>query len=948
VQTVVRGLCASFLFLLLVLPAFTQESGAQIQGVVTDGSGAPMPDVAISVTNRDSGVSRAIKTDSQGRYLVAPLAPGAYVVIAEKTGWAKYELTGITLQIGTNFQRDIVMTVATVQSTVNVLAETPSINTTSAEVASVVTEQQISSLPVNTRQYLNLALLVPGTTQDASRSFYNNVEIGGGGYYYANGFMIDGVRNTWAEMGEPRQNFPEGGVQEFKVYVAEYPAQFGLYMGGLLNVATKSGTNAFHGEIFEYWRNEALNHDNYFQRQAERAQNSSNPFNRNQYGLDIGGPIIKDRTHFYLAYERTQTAAAFTMFTNSPQFYGGLQGTFQQPSYDQMITGRLDHQISNTQNFFARWAQEENRLTYTGCGGNTQRNCYDGLIPRRSIVLGHIWTPSPTVVNEFHFQWAYAAYLLGPPGHIWKDANTLATDPTATSQLQVGYIFPSFSYGYGYEEDGVERRWEANDVLSWQKGSHTLRFGYDIDFVPFIDASATNIQGTYTFSTDQLFNPGNPASLAALKNATLYTASIPPIATSIKTWELGFFAMDDWKVRPGLTVNLGLRYDLELGAFNEHVNPATFPKAIPFQGDPSKRGDKNNFGPRFGVTWDPFNKGKDVFRGGFGIYYNNIQTLQNFNEPRNFALCSITIRNPAYLNPYNGLSATNFCSTAAPNVTTLSPDYVNPYSEQSVIGYSHQFGNDLALKVDGFYQHTLRDFRIVDLNYADANTPRPYLPLGQILQHQSTAQAKYKALFVELDKRFSRRYQFTVSYTLSSATDDNPQALIVNYANPDLSWGPGNIDRRNALVAASSVNLRWGITLGAIWTLRSSLPFSAFSTATNGDGTIQYVPGTSRNQGNRDLDLSLVNAYRSSLNLAPVAAGTIQSTVFNSFDLHLSKSFSLGEHRRVEVIAQCFNVFGHTNLTASSLVASAASASFGTATSATNLQQAELAARFVF
>jgi hypothetical protein len=935
-------------FVVLGVPVDAQEAGAQIQGIITDSTGAGIPDVAVTVTNQDTGVARTIKSDNSGHYLVAPLPPGTYRVTAEKAGWAKYELRGLLLQIGTDVERNIAMALASVQSTVTVEAETPAVDTTHADVSDVVTQQQITTLPVNTRQYLNLALLQPGTTQDASRTFYNNVQVGGGDYFYANGFMIDGVRNTWAEQGEPRQNFPEGAVQEFKVYVSEYPAEFGLYMGGLVSVATKSGTNAFHGEVFEYWRNEALNHDNRFQQAAEAQEHTSNPFNRNQFGADIGGPIIKDRTHFYLAYERTQTNASYTIFTAQPLLYSATQGTFTQPSYDQMITARVDHQISNNNSVFVRYGQEWNRLTYQGCGGSSERNCYDGLIPRKSIVAGDTWTPSPSLVNEFHFQWAISSYLLGPPGSVWRDANTLATSPAATANLQLDYVFPSFSYGYGYQEDGVERRWEGNDVLSLQKGDHTFRFGFDINYIPFIDATASNVQGTYTFGTDQAFNPYNPASIAALTNPILFTASVPPVATSVPTWELGFFASDEWRVRPGLTVDLGVRYDRELGSFNEGINLNSYPKVIPFMGDPAKRGDDNNFGPRVGISWDPFHKGKDVFHGGYGIYYNNIQTLLNFGENRDLAACNITIQNPIFLNPFNGQSESSFCSTAPPTVTVLAPDYVNPYSQQSILGYSHQFTSNLVMKVNGVYQHTLRDFRTVDLNYPNAAKVRPLPAWGQINQHQSTAQAKYKALFVELDKRFSNRFQATVSYTLASSRDNNPQASITNYSDPNLSWGPSNIDRRNSLVAAGSVNLPWKITLGAMWTVRSSLPFSAFESVTNADGTLQYVPGTSRNQGNRGLSLSAVNAYRATRGLAAVAPGAINTNLFNSFDVHLSRSFFITERAHLEVIGQCFNLFGHENLAAGYYITSAASTSFGTITSASNLQQAELAARFVF
>jgi TonB dependent receptor len=438
-----------------------------------------------------------------------------------------------------------------------------------------------------------------------------------------------------------------------------------------------------------------------------------------------------------------------------------------------------------------------------------------------------------------------------------------------------------------------------------------------------------------------------------LKNPTAFTASIPAVVNSVPTWEVGFFAMDDWKIKPWFTLNLGLRYDRELGSFNEALNPASFPKPIPFLGDPSKRGDDNNFGPRVGLTWDPFHKGNDVFRAGYGLYYNNIQTLLNFNEIRDLSECNILISNPSYPDPFHGLSPTSFCSAAPPNVTVLAPNYRNPYAHQFEVGYSHAFGNNFAIKVDGVYQHFFRDFRNVDLNYPNAAGVRPLPAWGEILQQQSDAQSKYKALFIRADKRFSRRYTFTVAYTLASARDDNPQQTVTEPTDPNLDWGPANVDRRNSLVASGTVDLPFRFTFGAIWTARSSVPFSALSANFNADIIQQYVPGTSRNQGNRDLNLGAVNAYRATLGLPAITASDINRNPYDSFDVHVSRSFSLGEQRRIEVIAQCFNLFGHENLAGVSAGTSgyntnAASPGFGTLNSAGNLQQAELAARFVF
>jgi hypothetical protein len=935
--------------------AFAQGNDAEIIGAVSDSSGAAIPNAQVTLTNIDTGVAHVISVQGDGQYRFSPVSPGTYRITVKAPSFQTENITNLVISLGTSVTENVTLKVGSSEQTVEVNGQVPVVDASSEDVSGLIDQQQINTLPINTRQYLDLALLEPGTSQDATRTFYNNVQVGGGGYFYANGFMVDGVRNTWAEQGEPRQNFPEGAVEEFKVYVAQYPAEYGLYMGGLVTVATKSGTNNIHGEVFEYWRNEVLNRDNEFQQQAEQLEHTGNPFNRNQFGGDVGGPIIKDRTHYYVAFERTQTASSFTIFTSAPQFYSANQGTFNQPLTDQMFTARVDHQISNNQSIFVRYAQEWNKLTFQGCGGQFEQFCYDGLIPRHSIVGGHTWTPTPTIVNDFRFQYAYSSYQLGPPGHIFTDVNTLATSPTATSELQIAYSFPSFSYGAGYQEDGVEQRYEGSDVLSLQKANHTFKFGYDVNYVPFIDSTAFNVRGTFTFATDQLFNPNDPASIAALKDPILFTATIPAVTTSVPTWELGFFAMDDWRVRPGLTLNLGLRYDKELGSANQNLNLASFPEPIPFIGDPSKRGTDKDFGPRVGIAWDPFHKGKDVFKGGFGIYYNNIQTLLNFNENRNLTECNIIITDPSYPDPFNGLSPTSFCSTAPPNVTVLAQNYRNPYSEQFNLGYSHQFTNDFAIIVSGVYEHLLHDFRNFDLNFPNPVTGlRPLPAWGTILQQQSTAQAKYKALFVQANKRFSRRFMFTASYTLSSARDDGPQFAVTNYADPNLDWGPSSVDRRNVIVTSGTVDLPWRLTLGAIWTAKSSTPFSALAATFNADGTQQYVPGTSRNQGNRDLSLAAVNAYRATLGLSPVTSSMINTNAYDSFDVHLSRKFMIREHRYIEVIAQVFNLFGHENLLGvaagnSGYVTNAASPTgFGTIGAASNLQQAELAARFVF
>jgi hypothetical protein len=930
--------------------SFAQSSDAEIAGAIKDAGGAGVPSAKVTLTNQDSGVAHNIAADAEGRYRFA-IPPGKYSLKIEAAGFRTETITDLVLNIGTHFDKDVALTLGSVQDSITVAGDVPPVDTTKGEISGVVTQMQINTLPVNTRQYLNLALLMPGTTQDASRTFYNNVEIGGGGRFYANGFAVDGVTNTWAEQGEPRQNFPEGAVQEFRLNTNQFKAEQGMAMGGVVNIVTKSGTNAFHGELFEYFRNAALNHDNKFTQAALQPLGGGKaPFNRNQYGGDIGGPILKNRTHFYAAYERTQVDDSFTIYAAaSHQFYSANEGVIDKPSYDEMIHVRVDHQLTDNQSLFARYSQEWNKQTWQGCTNSNESNCYDGLIPRRAFVAGHTWTPKASLLNDFRFQYAYSSYQLGPSGE--PIFNTIGQFPASRlAELQTAYVFPSFRYGQGYGELGIETRWQGKDDLTYVHGNHTFKMGFDYSHIPFADDQVTNYQGTWTFATDQLFNPRDPSTIANLKNPTQFTAAIPGQYTSVPVSQYSAYIQDDWRVRPDLTLSIGLRWDKEVGSYNESVNPSSFSMPIPFLGDPSKRGESANFGPRFGLAWNVRGNGKDVVRAGFGIYYNNIQTLLNFPEERNISLCNVLITNPTYPNPYGGKSPTAFCSAAAPNVTVLDKNFAMPYSEQFTLGYSREITKDFLVHVDGVYMHTLKDWRSFDQNYPNAAGARAITTFARILDHEPISQYKYKAMYVRAEKRFAKRYQFLVSYTLSSSRDDNPQAQVTNQNNYSLDWGPSGIDRRHVLVASGTVELPWKFTVGALWQIRSSLPFSVFSTV-QVDGVTQYIPGLSRDLGNRDNAkvIAAVNAYRTSLAspLPALSTSQIDSSRFNSFDLKIIRPIFVRNEWKIEAIGQAFNLFGTTNLTGGTTT-SATSANFGKILGASNLQQAELAVRVVF
>lgn len=933
-----------------VVPARAQGAGAQISGVIDDASGTALPGAKLTLTNQDTGVSRVLKSGDDGRYDFVDLPNGRYKLQIEHSGFATVQISDIVLNIGTNLQRNVRMKLGAVQQEVTVVAQASPIDVTKSQVAGVVTQQQINTLPINTRQYLNLALLQPGTSQDASRPYYNNVSIGAGTSFYGNGFFVDGVRNTWAEQGEPRQDFPQGAVAQFKVYTTQFPAELGLAEGGFVTVVTKSGTNQFHGDIFEYWRNERLNALNKFQSEQQTSLGLPGfPFNRNQFGADFGGPIVKNWTHFFTSFERTQTKDSLTVFTGLPQFYSSVEGTFAKPSWRDLWLARVDQKISNTQTMFLRYAAEREYQDCFRCGGNNAANAgFSQKIPRDAVVFGDTWMKSSKFLNDFRFQYAFSEYQIGSPGEpIWTAFGQYPAE--RLNEMQTVLRFPSLTWGANFQELGPEHRYEVNDDVTLIHGDHEFRLGTEYDYVPYKDDSPGALTGTFTFGQDQLFDPNNPTILANLQDPIQFTAQLPPIHNGLNTSYWGIYVMDNWRALPRLNVDLGLRYDRQFGSFNENFDPATLPKALPYA-NYRKRGDGNNFGPRIGLSWDVTGAGKSILRVGYGLYYNNIRTLISlFAEPRDLLRCQVVISNPSYPDPYNGQSPSSFCSTAPSNITELANNFANPYSQQINAGYTQQLTSSLSLSVDGVYVHSLRDYRSVDVNYDPATGTRPLTSWGQIHILEPISKANYRAMYVRLEKT-SRRYQYLLSYSLSDCKDNNPAGTVTDLSNPNLDWGPCNIDRRNVLVASGSFRLPMQIIVGAIWTLRSSLPFNAYSN-TYIDGARQYVPGTTRNEGNRDLKLSAVNTYRGTLGLSPISAGQIDSSRFNDVDIRVSKAIILKGERQLQFACQVFNLFDTTNLLApftSGQVTSAASSSFGRILTAKPGTQAELSAKFTF
>ena len=943
-------LCCFTLGGVFLRPVLAQGTG-QIEGVVRDEQRLVLPGVALSLRNADSGVTRTVVSESDGRYVFPALLPGRYVLRTDVSGFAPQELRDVVITIGLELRHDFTLKLQAVAETVTVSAEAPLVDATKAEVAGIVTRQQIETLPINSRQYLSLALLMPGTTVDATRSFFSTVNVGGSMTFNGTGNVVDGTINNWVEDGEPRQDLPEDAVEEFKVTNALPKAEFGLATGGVVQVVTKSGGNRVRGDAFEYFRDKSLNAQGVFE--------ATKPaYRRNQFGGSVGGPIVADRMHYYGAFERTAIDEFYTV-TAPASFYSAVDGTFPKPTTRNLYFGRADWQLTNAHNAFVRYLQEDELTLCVNCGGTTAATAsFDQSVPRQSLAAGHTWIRGARQLNEVRFQYAHAAFYGYPSG------TTLFTDigqfPAERTDRQTrAYAFPSLTYGSSYDDASPESRWEFSDTYTVHLSKHDLRFGGEYDHNHYkVDDAIGLIKGTYTFAQDQAFNPNDPSSIANLKNPILFTATSAPVTTIDPSRYYVAFAQDDWRVMPRLTLNLGLRWEYLWGPSNEGLDPNDFPVTLPYV-NVSQRGHRTNVGPRTGFAWDVNGSGRTVVRGGWGMYYGHIRTLAAIEEYRNFHRLSITISNPAYPDPYQGQNPASFIvSSNAPNVTIADNDMRQPVAQQASVGISRNLGGAFAVHADVLYNHTQDDYKTLNVNFANSATgltalgTPPLSAFGRIDRVQPTSDLTMRQMYVKLEKRYSHRYQYMAYYAYTNSRDNAPMARYID-AFTSYDVGSSNGERRHAVVASGSFLLPAGVTLGVVWTARSPLPWSATAGRDlNRDGfNTDLVAGTTRNSGNRDLNLTAVNAWRAVNGLAPVSESQIDTSRINIMDARVSKAFTFGSGRKIELLAQAFNLLNAKNLQAqfgSGRVGNSLSPVFGTIVSARPNFQGEIALRTTF
>lgn len=901
---------------LLMLGSTAFAQNAQIIGAVKDETGGALPGATVIARNKESGLTRTAITDGTGSYRLGALPPGLYSVSTTLAGFTS-GAREILLVIDQTAAIPFVMRPASMTENVDVVAEAPLVDASVATVSTSVSNAQIQSLPVASRRWIDLAMLTPGTSQDNIRGFFyrGNVNVGGGAREYSNAFVVDGVNNTWAQMGEPRQNFAMEAIREFKVSTSNYKAEYGLATGGLVSVVSKTGTNEFHGGVFTFFRDDALTEKATF-------EVTKPPYQRYQYGGSIGGPIVKDKTHFFFTYEGTRESQFLTV--NSLGVWPQYDGTYESEQKRWTYLGRIDHKINAEQTAFFRWAAEDEYRPIITTGGRTHPTAsFDFAVPRSSAVAGHTWVKSQNSINDFRIQYAFAKYKVAPPysNGDWEPGDF---GPDRLSLCTPIFTYPSLTLGgCGNSQMGPEKRFQIRDDFSHIRGNHVLKAGFDGSIVNFQFDNMGSPLGSWTFPRDVPYNAADPTTYP-----TQYTNSLPTYGeTPIKV--LGLYIQDDWTPTAGLTFNLGLRFDRQFGSYNEDIEDllsrvedklgrdGAYPLPIPFHEGSDARGDKNNWGPRIGFAWDPGRDGKTSIRGGYGLFYDNVRTLLNGAEITWPQSKTIVISRPTFPDPFGGRSRNEFVSSAPPNITVNANDFESPYAHQFNLGVSRTLTTDIAVTLDATMANRKADRETVDLNLpGQTSRVRPYPQFARVTNAQSTFDNTFKALLVKIEKRMSHNYQVLVSYTYSEAKDDGFTSAAAGAYGFTKVERYGTADRRHRLVFSGIVRLPAGFQFSAIGDFRSSLPFSpTTSLDLNADGYTGDLPaGVAVGSGCRELDLAAVNAFRATRKLA--AVNSVACPTYKNIDLRLSKTFTLnsgGTAHRFELVAQLFNVLNQTN-----------------------------------
>ena len=953
----VARLLAVIMASLLALAPFTtvygqQAATATIEGVITDPNGAVVPQAKVTAKNTETGFTREISTDDSGVYRLPLLPPGTYDLTVTAANFAELKRSTIRLQVGQKLNLDLTLSVTASAESVNITAEAPIVETSRPSVSSSVNERAVRDLPVNGRNFLDFVTLTPGVVRDPNRA--GDLSFGGQRGTF-NSLQIDGVDNNNLFFGQslgrtgsgraPYQ-FSQDAVKEFQVNTNSYSAEFGRAAGGSINVITKSGTNEFHGTAFEFYRDRALN------ARALRTVRSTSTFlvpvdpkqayHFNQFGGNVGGPIKRDRAFFFFDYDGQRNtlpnpvnlgvaapsdAASQAGLAKLLPFVTGYTQGFNQNVY--LAKGDIQLDAAN------RLTLRYNRQNFTGVNLESsgpqiaQEHSGNSLVTTDTFSVTLNTAFSSRLLNEFRTQVARDK----EPGLANSD------NPEAVIRQGGINVFTIGRNNFSPRET-AERKYQFIDNVSYLAGKHSLKGGVDFNIEKIRNFFPGLFGGVYTFDTYADFANNKPSRFTQSFAGTGTTGA----TTFPNANEYGLFLQDDWRATPRLTLNLGVRYDLQLMKQPGVRNPSP---ALAAAGIDTSRvnNDHNNVAPRFGFAWKPTGSDRFVTRGGYGLFYGRTPSIMlgTAHSQNGLNVININLGNPTLPFTYPGrfadLAQASGFAPATPSLYVFERNYQQPYTQQGSLGFEFGVTKDISfsatyLYVKGTHLQRTRDINLLPpvlVSTAAAspvaatflrhpgpqgNPTRPIAGFGNIREFESNANSTYNGLALQLNKRFSQNFQVLLAYTWSRVIDDNPDATSVvagtdDVKNPQQTFflsderGPGGANIPHRFVASGVWDLGYfhglsgparvvldGWQLSGILQANSNPPFSA------------------------KLGVDLNNDTATATDRAPsYGRNSFRQGRFVKFDFRLAKSFYLRENVRVQFIGEFFNLFNRVNFT---------------------------------
>jgi len=956
------GLTAmTFVLLALAPAAAAQEGTAALRGTVLDPHGAAVPGAQVSVANQETGLNRRTATTGEdGEYVFTSLTPGLYRVTVESANFKRVVKEDVRLNVGETQEFRVSLEVGGAAETITVTSDDPIVQTTSKEIGGHISQQELTELPSVNRNFVGFVGLVPGVVPNISTESFgsDSVSVNGQDPRF-NNYMLDGSNNNDDVIGQragAQARTALEAVQEFQVLTNQFDAEYGRTSGGIINAITKSGTNEFHGSLFGFFQDSSLNAASRFA-QLNRLEDPE--ANMRQFGGTIGGPIKQNFAHFFFSYERTNIDEGVVV--DIPAHPELNASTTEQTRADN-TTLRFDMQPSQNHQVAVRWLREKspqlNQIITAFNRPVTLEASREEADIDQTVVGSWTYTLTPSLLNDMRVSFTREDVAF---------ANPAFNAGSSMAELPPTLVFNSFvTQQSNIAQARVNDSYRLADVVAWARGEHSFKFGLDYNYVSARNLTEDFLNGVFFFPTDLPFNSADPRTYPERLQLRVGGAQ----TFTLINHNTSFFAQDNWKVTPKLTLNLGVRYD-----------------------DETISDDQNNLSPRAGFAYDPSGDGRTVIRAGYGHFYQNtpfelitaFRTAGPFSNSfvRNFPI------NAADPGPRAGQLPTDPTLAGGPTVNrqliasivgsgTLlgnpTPVVDNttrrmPYVRSASVGFQRELWRDLAVTADYIHQDGVDQLMTVNLNpglrASTASTGairRRFSTLGAVVQNSfvpvdaalfagqnfetlgvsgvttrvNEGETKYDALQLSLDKRYSRGFQFKASYTLSrgrgnTSGDGVPTANFQTQEglNLDLNEGPTGFDRRHNFVFSGlwRVPRTRGFIVSTVIRALSGTPFTLLDTRLDPDRNgILFDPlpagtftATRTFPNGETLDFDVEN--QGGRNGARLPG-------FFGVDLRLAYKFNFTERVNAGFTFEAFNVTNRTNYDEITITGDASSPNF--------------------